>query len=102
MKHFLKKLNAQRLSSYDADPGLLKEHAGIEQAVLAGGYGYRQILELVQNGADALLEAHERGIRPQEGNRIVLRELSFRVYSREISIVERLSSFRDSSRVHSE
>jgi superfamily II DNA or RNA helicase len=58
---FLDKLNSKRLRSYEADPGLLKEHFGIEETVLAGGYGYRQILELVQNGADALLEARERG-----------------------------------------
>jgi len=25
--------------------------------ILGGGYGYRQVLELVQNGADAILEA---------------------------------------------
>ncbi len=61
MKEFLEQLNDKRLRSYDADPGLLKEHFGIEETVLAGGYGYRQILELVQNGADALLEAQERG-----------------------------------------
>lgn len=40
---------------------MLKEHFGVEETVLAGGYGYRQILELVQNGADALLEAQEHG-----------------------------------------
>ncbi len=61
MKAFLDELNNKRLRSYDADPGLLKEHFGIEETVLAGGYGYRQILELVQNGADALLEAQEQG-----------------------------------------
>lgn len=57
----LEQLNNKRLRSYDADPGLLKEHFGIEETVLAGAYSYRQILELVQNGADALLEAQERG-----------------------------------------
>lgn len=56
----VEKFNQMRLRSYEADPGLLKEHFGIEETVLAGGYGYRQILELVQNGADALLEARER------------------------------------------
>ena len=61
MKALLDELNDKRLCSYEADPGLLKEHFGIEETVLAGGYGYRQILELVQNGADALLEAQERG-----------------------------------------
>ncbi len=70
MKTFLEQLNRSRLRSYAADPGLLKEHHGIEQAVLAGGYGYRQILELVQNGADAILEAQEDGPLPAGGNRI--------------------------------
>jgi hypothetical protein len=62
VKAFLEALNHKRLRSYDADPGLLKEHFGIEETVLAGGYGYRQILELVQNGADALVEAQERQV----------------------------------------
>ena len=57
----LQQFNNNRLRSYEADSGLLREHAGIEETVLAGGYGYRQILELVQNGADALLEAKESG-----------------------------------------
>jgi len=55
----LKEFTAQRMGAYKADPGSLREHFGIEETVLAGGYGYRQILELVQNGADALLEAGE-------------------------------------------
>ncbi|WP_295580015.1 hypothetical protein, partial [uncultured Lamprocystis sp.] len=40
-------------------PALVREHVGIEQQVLAGGYGYRQVVELVQNGADAVLEEAE-------------------------------------------
>ena len=71
MKAFLEQLNRRRLRSYIEDPGLLKEHYGIEQTVLAGGYGYRQILELVQNGADAILEAQEQGLAPPGENRIV-------------------------------
>jgi len=70
MRVFLEQLNAQRLRAYEADPGLLKEHFGIEQTVLAGGYGYRQVLELVQNGADALLEASETGDSSWTDNRI--------------------------------
>lgn len=46
----------RRLRGYGNEPDRLKEDAGIEETVLAGGYGYRQILELVQNGADAILE----------------------------------------------
>lgn len=68
MHEFLSQLHDNRLRSYEADIGLLKEHFGVEETVLAGGYGYRQILELVQNGADALLEAQERGeLRGEEG-----------------------------------
>ena len=70
MRVFLGELNAKRLRSYDADPGLLKEHFGIEQTVLAGGYGYRQILELVQNGADAVLEGYQREASPANQNRV--------------------------------
>ena len=71
----LKKINAKRLSSYDADPGLLKEHFGIEESVLAGGYGYRQVLELVQNGADAVLEASEsRGVNDKNRVHVLLRD----------------------------
>jgi superfamily II DNA or RNA helicase len=55
----LERFNEGRLTSYVADKGLLREHFGIEETVLAGGYGYRQVLELVQNGADALLEARQ-------------------------------------------
>lgn len=70
MQIALDRLIKQRWQSYTADPGLVGEHYGIEQTVLAGGYGYRQILELVQNGADALLEANERGIDSPTSNRI--------------------------------
>ena len=76
----LEQLNNKRLRSYDADPGLLKEHFGIEETVLAGGYGYRQILELVQNGADALLEAQERGAVLDGDGRIHVQLRGSRLY----------------------
>lgn len=63
-------LRDANLRAYTAQPDFIKEHFGIEQTVLAGGYGYRQILELVQNGADAILEAHEDGLPLPDGNRI--------------------------------
>lgn len=48
-------LQSQRcLDAYKANPLLIKEHANIERATAQGGYGRRQIYELVQNGADAL------------------------------------------------
>lgn len=57
----INQLRESRVRAYEASPGDIKEHHGIEEIVLAGGYGYRQVLELVQNGADAILEAHEAG-----------------------------------------
>jgi superfamily II DNA or RNA helicase len=45
------------LAAYAADPHLVEEHAGQEREARTGGYGRRQIFELVQNGADQL-EAH--------------------------------------------
>lgn len=61
MKDILEQLNTQREKAYEACPRDIREHAGEEEVVLAGGYGYRQVLELVQNGADAILEAHQNG-----------------------------------------
>jgi superfamily II DNA or RNA helicase len=43
------------LEAYRANPKLILEHANIERDISQGGYGRRQIYELVQNGADALL-----------------------------------------------
>ena len=46
------------LASYSANPLLVDEHANIELATAQGGYGRRQIYELVQNGADALIRGN--------------------------------------------
>ena len=70
MKDFLKSRNQASLGAYALLPSLLKEHHGIEETVLAGGYGYRQILELVQNGADAILEAQGDESSSSRVNRI--------------------------------
>jgi superfamily II DNA or RNA helicase len=48
-----------RLNAYRIQIDDVQEHADIENAVLAGGYMYRQIFEVVQNGADAILEQFE-------------------------------------------
>lgn len=42
------------LRSYEANPSLVEEHANIERSTTQGGYGRRQLYELVQNGADEL------------------------------------------------
>lgn len=52
----VKKLSQQCLDAYRVNPSLVREHANIERATAQGGYGRRQIYELVQNGADALLD----------------------------------------------
>lgn len=70
MKAFLESRNQALRGAYAQLPSLIREHHGIEQTVLAGGYGYRQILELVQNGADAILEAQGDALQSSHGNRI--------------------------------
>ena len=72
MKEFIESRNQKMLDAYALLPSLITEHDGIEQTVLAGGYGYRQIMELVQNGADAILEADQEGYPSPEKNRIHL------------------------------
>ncbi|MFI9559090.1 DEAD/DEAH box helicase [Nonomuraea endophytica] len=42
------------LRSYKANAALIEEHANIETSVREGGYGHRQLYELIQNGADEL------------------------------------------------
>ncbi|WP_055478912.1 DEAD/DEAH box helicase [Sphaerimonospora mesophila] len=46
--------SARVLGTYRIDPGLIQEHANGERSITQGGYGDRQIYELVQNGADEL------------------------------------------------
>ena len=51
---YIREQSQRCLESYRADPGLVEEHANIERATAQGGYGRRQIYELVQNAADAM------------------------------------------------
>ncbi|MEV0631524.1 DEAD/DEAH box helicase [Nonomuraea wenchangensis] len=48
------KQTARVLETYKIDPGLIQEHANGERRIKEGGYGDRQVYELVQNGADEL------------------------------------------------
>ena len=43
------------LEAYRVNPPLLEEQRNIEDAAAEGGYQGRQLYELIQNGADALL-----------------------------------------------
>lgn len=49
------------LQSYEANPLYVREHAGQEDGFRTGGYATRQVVELVQNGSDALGRAGRRG-----------------------------------------
>lgn len=49
----------KRLRAYEAQPRDAAEHFETENEVLSGGYAYRQLYELVQNAADAILEVAE-------------------------------------------
>ncbi|MFE4230360.1 DEAD/DEAH box helicase [Arthrobacter sp. NPDC056886] len=44
------------LSAYRARPDLIREHSNIEAAISQGGYGRKQLNELVQNASDAIKE----------------------------------------------
>ncbi len=70
MRELINQLRERRLAAYTIIPRDISDHFEIEQHVQAGGYGYRQILELVQNGADAILEARETNPRRTDPERI--------------------------------
>jgi len=70
VRQFLEEHNELLKRIYRLDPGQIREHHGIEETVLAGGYGYRQVMELIQNGADAILEAWESAAQQAHGNLI--------------------------------
>ena len=53
---FLRDECEARLRAYSAQPRDAVEHYETESDVLSGGYAYRQLFELVQNAADAILE----------------------------------------------
>jgi len=58
---YAEQLCAERMAAYRAAPHDAEEHANIETAVLAGGYAYRQVAELIQNAADAIAEVGTPG-----------------------------------------
>ncbi|MGH3902630.1 MAG: sacsin N-terminal ATP-binding-like domain-containing protein [Pseudonocardiaceae bacterium] len=45
------------LETYRVDAGLIQEHANNERRIAQGGYGDRQIFELVQNAADEIRDS---------------------------------------------
>ena len=58
----------QIIDSYEADPNLIERDANEERSTSRGGYSNRQLVELVQNSADALQGVYGRiEIRVTEG-----------------------------------
>ena len=49
------------LEAYRSQPNLVDEHASQEEDTARGGYAHRQLFELIQNSADALSGAPDRG-----------------------------------------
>ncbi|MFF2436173.1 DEAD/DEAH box helicase [Streptomyces sp. NPDC058107] len=49
--------SARVLETYRVDPGLILEHANGERRITQGGYGDRQLFELIQNAADEIANA---------------------------------------------
>jgi C4-dicarboxylate-specific signal transduction histidine kinase len=68
------------LESYKSIPYDVRDHYKSELEALADGYCYRQVLELVQNAADAILEHAAGNARPTKG-RIVLQLSGNRLYA---------------------
>ena len=50
------------LGGYERQPNFITEHANTEEDAAKGGYANRQIMELVQNGADALSDTGRIGL----------------------------------------
>ena len=63
---FIKEETKKTLDAYSVLPNLVAEHANLEYDTAHGGYAHRQLFELVQNSADALLGA-------QKGKSILIR-----------------------------
>src|SRR2546423_1507387 len=58
-------------------PELNRVHFGTEPSVLSSGFRFRQIFEVVQNAADAILEAADAG---EDGGRILVRVSDTHLY----------------------
>lgn len=56
LEGFVGKRFELRLGNYERIPDEVRDHHESEIEALAGGYSYRQIWELIQNAADAILE----------------------------------------------
>ena len=69
---YIKSEAEKTLAAYRSQQNLVLEHANLEEDTARGGYAHRQLLELVQNSADALFLAG--------GGRIVIRLTASHLY----------------------
>ena len=56
----VEKLSQETLAAYREAPRFVEEHANLERSAVEGGYGRRQLFELIQNGADELVDSAGR------------------------------------------
>ncbi|MFJ8963889.1 DEAD/DEAH box helicase [Lentzea sp. NPDC102401] len=57
----IKRLSERALRTYVVNPDLIEEDANAERRIHQGGYGDRQLYELVQNGADEMRKPEHEG-----------------------------------------
>lgn len=57
LARFLAAQTQENLRVYETSPTRVDEDAGLELNIAYGGYGKRQLLELIQNGADAQIDS---------------------------------------------
>lgn len=61
LREYVQDRQAIALRTYEVNPDLLEEHVNQEDSFRAGGYGERQVSELLQNAVDALTAAGDAG-----------------------------------------
>ena len=61
LQGYIEERQATALRTYENDPMLLVEHVRQEDSFRTGGYGTRQISELLQNAVDAIGNAGTTG-----------------------------------------
>lgn len=71
LREYVEERQRIALRTYEVNPDLLEEHVNQEDSFRAGGYGDRQVSELLQNAVDALTASSEPGtieFRLADGN----------------------------------
>jgi superfamily II DNA or RNA helicase len=61
LRAYVEERQSIALRTYEINPDLLEEHVGQEDSFRSGGYGTRQVSELLQNAVDALTSSQSAG-----------------------------------------